>query len=185
MTVASEHAQTHSPTLSPGSTMPSTSSTTPDACHFSTHHLCESTDSARLLHQKTIQGPAPPMSSSIPGPSSHVGGSVYGGACPTSPLPSQRRPIGLLIPELSQHEAESLEKPKGDEYTLQVSKSRLIRPFELPMSSGKHVWIQPSKANALLSICGAVGVNTGVCARAALEHPEKSWGSTCMRVRTG
>ncbi|KAK5686589.1 hypothetical protein LTS10_002709 [Elasticomyces elasticus] len=38
----------------------------------------------------------------------------------------------------------------------------LIRPFELPNSGGKYIWMQPSKADALLPICGDVGVNVGV-----------------------
>ncbi|KAK0784474.1 hypothetical protein LTR91_017338 [Friedmanniomyces endolithicus] len=59
----------------------------------------------------------------------------------------------------------------------------LIRPFELPKSGGKYVWMQPSKADALLPICGDVGVNTGVYVRAALEHPEKSRGKY-VDVRT-
>ncbi|KAK5709160.1 hypothetical protein LTR17_020036 [Elasticomyces elasticus] len=43
----------------------------------------------------------------------------------------------------------------------------LIRPFELPTSGGKYIWMQPSKADALLPICGDVGVNVGVYVRAA------------------
>ncbi|TKA80145.1 hypothetical protein B0A55_03324 [Friedmanniomyces simplex] len=59
----------------------------------------------------------------------------------------------------------------------------LIRPFELPKSGGKYIWMQPSKADALLPICGDVGVNVGVYVRGALEHPEKSRGKY-VYVRT-
>ncbi|KAK3069369.1 hypothetical protein LTR53_012336 [Teratosphaeriaceae sp. CCFEE 6253] len=59
----------------------------------------------------------------------------------------------------------------------------LIRPFELPASGGKYLWMQPSKPEALLPICGDVGVNVGVYVRAALEHAERSRGKY-VYVRT-
>ncbi|KAK4893604.1 hypothetical protein LTR27_008071 [Elasticomyces elasticus] len=59
----------------------------------------------------------------------------------------------------------------------------LIRPFELPNSGGTYIWMQPSKAEALLPICGDVGVNVGVYVRAALERPTKSRGKY-VYVRT-
>ncbi|KAK4959956.1 hypothetical protein LTR10_002845 [Elasticomyces elasticus] len=59
----------------------------------------------------------------------------------------------------------------------------LIRPFELPKSGGKYIWMQPSKGDALLPICGDVGVNVGVYVRAALKHPDKSRGKY-VYVRT-
>lgn len=58
-----------------------------------------------------------------------------------------------------------------------------LRPFELPMSGGKWVWMQPSKPDALLPISGDVGANVGVYALAALEHPEKARGKY-IYVRT-
>jgi hypothetical protein len=51
----------------------------------------------------------------------------------------------------------------------------LIRPFELPQS-GKYVWMQPSKPDAILPVSGDVGTNLGVFTVAALKHPEKTRG---------
>lgn len=49
-----------------------------------------------------------------------------------------------------------------------------IRPLELPLSGGKWVWMQPSKADALLPISGDVGVNVGAYAVAALNSAKKA-----------
>lgn len=58
-----------------------------------------------------------------------------------------------------------------------------IRPFELPMSGGKWVWAQPTRADALLPVSGDVGTNLGVYAVAALKHPDKVHGKY-IDVRT-
>lgn len=58
-----------------------------------------------------------------------------------------------------------------------------IRPFELPLSGGKWIWMQPSRPDALLPISGDVSVNLGVFAVAALQHPEKTHGKY-IDVRT-
>lgn len=59
----------------------------------------------------------------------------------------------------------------------------LIKPFELPMSGGKYVWMQPSAPDALLPNSGDVGNNVGVYVAAALSHPEKARGKY-MNVTT-
>ena len=51
-----------------------------------------------------------------------------------------------------------------------------VRPFELPMSGGKWIWMQPSRADALLPVSGDVSANLGLFAVAALRHPEKTLG---------
>ena len=59
----------------------------------------------------------------------------------------------------------------------------VIRPFELPLSGGKWIWMQPSRADALLPVSGDVSVNLGVFAVAALKHPERTHGKY-IDVRT-
>lgn len=58
----------------------------------------------------------------------------------------------------------------------------LIRPFALPWS-GNWIWMQPSRAEALLHICGDVGTNVGAFAVGALSHPDNS-GGKYVYVRT-
>ena len=58
-----------------------------------------------------------------------------------------------------------------------------IRPFELPLSGGKWIWMQPSSPDALLPVSGDVGNNLGVFVVAALRNPVKSHGKYIF-VRT-
>lgn len=67
-------------------------------------------------------------------------------------------------------------------YSANMAFFPLIRPFELP-SSGKWVWMQPSRADAVLPVSGDVSVNLGVYAVAALEHADKTHGKY-IDVRT-
>ncbi|KAI7161554.1 hypothetical protein KC349_g2727 [Hortaea werneckii] len=68
-------------------------------------------------------------------------------------------------------------------YAANMASFPLVRPFELPLSGGNWVWMQPSPADACLPICGDVKVNLGTYVRAALDHPEKSLGKY-VNVRT-
>ncbi|KAI7369229.1 hypothetical protein KC354_g2092 [Hortaea werneckii] len=68
-------------------------------------------------------------------------------------------------------------------YAANMASFPLVRPFELPLSGGNWIWIQPSPADACLPICGDVKVNLGTYVRAALDHPEKSLGKY-VNVRT-
>ncbi|GAB1735817.1 hypothetical protein NU219Hw_g5158t1 [Hortaea werneckii] len=68
-------------------------------------------------------------------------------------------------------------------YAANMASFPLVRPFELPLSGGNWVWMQPSPADACLPICGDVKVNLGTYVRAALNHPEKSLGKY-LNVRT-
>ncbi|KAK4548232.1 hypothetical protein LTR36_010102 [Oleoguttula mirabilis] len=67
-------------------------------------------------------------------------------------------------------------------YSANMAFFPVIRPFELPLS-GKWLWMQPSKADALLPICGDVGANVGAYALAALNNPERARGKY-VNVRT-
>jgi uncharacterized protein YbjT (DUF2867 family) len=60
-------------------------------------------------------------------------------------------------------------------YSANMANMPLIRPFEVP-SSGKYIWMQPSRADAILPVSGHVSTNLGVFAVAALSHPEKTRG---------
>ena len=68
-------------------------------------------------------------------------------------------------------------------YSANMAFFPLIRPFELPLSGGKWVWMQPSKPDALLPICGDVGANVGAYALAALRNPKNARGKY-VNVRT-
>ncbi|KAI6914434.1 hypothetical protein KC334_g699 [Hortaea werneckii] len=68
-------------------------------------------------------------------------------------------------------------------YAASMASFPLVRPFELPLSGGNWVWMQPSPADACLPICGDVKVNLGTYVRAALDYPEKSHGKY-VNVRT-
>ncbi|KAM0127284.1 hypothetical protein ACHAP3_008852 [Botrytis cinerea] len=52
----------------------------------------------------------------------------------------------------------------------------LFTPLEIPGSSGKFVWLLPTKATASVSLTGDIGVNPGIWVRQLLAHPEKSLG---------
>ena len=69
-------------------------------------------------------------------------------------------------------------------YSANMASFPLIRPFELPLSGGKWIWMQPSRADALLPISGDVSNNPGVFAVAALNHPEKTHGNMLMCAPT-
>ena len=58
-------------------------------------------------------------------------------------------------------------------YSSNMVSMPLIRPTEW---GGKYLWIQPSRADALLPVSGDLSVNLGVFTVAALEHPEKTKG---------
>ena len=68
-------------------------------------------------------------------------------------------------------------------YSANMAFFPVIRPFEVPLSGGKWIWMQPCKADALLPVAGDVGVNLGVFIVAALAHPDKSRGKY-IYVRT-
>ena len=61
-------------------------------------------------------------------------------------------------------------------YSSNMVSMPLIRPIEWVGSGGKYIWIQPSRADALLPVSGNLSVNLGVFAVAALAHPDKTRG---------
>ncbi len=60
-------------------------------------------------------------------------------------------------------------------YSGNMANMYLIKPIEIPRT-GKYIWMQPSRADAVLPVSGNVTANLGRFAVTALAHPEKTRG---------